>query len=101
MVAFIDQYRAHYGVEPICKLLPLAPSTYWRHQALSQRPESRCDRAKREELLIPEIQRVWEESDQNYGARKVWLQLNKELITVARCTVAADEAPWPGGGTSR
>jgi len=87
MVNFIDQYRVHYGVEPICKLLPIAPSTYWRCKALSQQPEKRCARVKRDEQLLPEIRRVWEESDQNYGARKVWIQLNRESIIVARCTV--------------
>ena len=60
---------------------------YWRRKALSRHPESRCARAKRDEQLLPEVRRVWEESDQNYGARKVWLQLNKESVTVARCTV--------------
>ena len=87
MVDFIDQYRAHHGVEPICKLLPIAPSTYWRGKTQSRQPESRCARSKRDEQLLPEIQRVWKESDQNYGARKVWLQLNKEFVIVARCTV--------------
>lgn len=87
MVDFIDQHRMRYGVEPICKLLPIAPSTYWRCRALSQCPESRCARVKRDEQLIPEVQRVWQESDRNYGARKVWKQLNRESITVARCTV--------------
>jgi len=55
MVDFIDQYRAHYGVEPICQLLPIAPSTYWRRKALSQHPESRCARAKRDEQLLPVV----------------------------------------------
>ena len=87
MVDFINQYRAHHGVEPICKLLPIAPSTYWRHKALSRQPERRCTRAKRDEQLLPEVQRVWKENNQNYGARKVWKQLNRESITVARCTV--------------
>ena len=72
MVDFIEQYRVQHGVEPICKLLPIAPSTYWRCKALSLRLESRCARAKREDQLLPEIQRVWEESNQNYGARKVY-----------------------------
>jgi len=75
MVAFIDQYREQYGVEPICKELPIAPSTYRRQKALEHHPESRSVRAKRDEQLVPEIQRVWEESHRNYGARKVWKQL--------------------------
>ena len=87
MVAFIDQYREVYGVEPICKLLPIAPSTYHRCKTLEQHPEQRSERTKRDEQLVPEIQRVWEEHHRNYGARKVWKQLNRELIPVARCTV--------------
>lgn len=87
MVAFIDQYRECYGVEPICKLLPIAPSTYRRCKVLSQQTEKRSVRAKRDEQLSLEIQRVWEESDENYGARKVWKQLNRESYSVARCTV--------------
>lgn len=87
MVAFIDQYRECFGVEPICKLLPIAPSTYRRCKLLSQQPEKRSARAKRDEQFSLEIQRVWEESDKNYGARKVWKQLNRESHSVARCTV--------------
>ena len=87
MVAFIDEHREDYGVEPICKLLPIAPSTYHRCKTLEQYPERRSDRAKRDEQLVPEIQRVWEENHRNYGARKVWKQLNRESIPVARCTV--------------
>ena len=87
MVAFIDQHRGQYGVEPICKLLPIAPSTYHRHTLLKRKPEKRSARAKRDEFLSPEIIRVWQESDHNYGARKVWKQLNREAIPTARCTV--------------
>jgi hypothetical protein len=58
MVAFIDQYRDVYGVEPICKELPIAPSTYHRHKTLARYPERRSARAKRDEQLMPEIQRV-------------------------------------------
>lgn len=87
MAAFIDQYRECFGVEPICKLLPIAPSTYRRCTLLSQQPEKRSARAKRDEQLSLEIQRVWEENDKNYGARKVWKQLNRESHSVARCTV--------------
>ena len=87
MVAFIDHYREDYGVEPICKLLPIAPSTYHRCKTLEQHPEQRSERAKHEEQLRPEIQRVWEENHRNYGARKVWKQLKREGISAARCTV--------------
>jgi transposase InsO family protein len=87
MVAFIDQYRKDYGVEPICEHLPIAPSTYRRCKRLERYPDKRSTRARRDEQLLPEIHRVWEESDRNYGARKVWKQLGRESIAVARCTV--------------
>jgi transposase InsO family protein len=87
MVTFIDQYRDQYGVEPICKELPIAPSTYHRHKTLEQHPERRSARIQRDEQLAPEIQRVWEDNHRNYGARKIWKQLHRELIPVARCTV--------------
>ena len=77
MVAFIDQYHDTHGVEPICKELPIAPSTYHRHKALEHHPEQRSVRAKCDEHLVPEIQRVWEENHRNYGARKVWKQLKR------------------------
>jgi putative transposase len=70
-VAFIDQHREHYGVEPICKVLPIAPSTYHRNKALEQQPEKLSARALRDEQLCHDIRRVWDESDRNYGARKV------------------------------
>ena len=87
MVAFIDEQCEHYGVEPICKLLPIAPSTYYRHKALTIHPEKRSDRSQRDEQLKVEIVRVWNENRQVYGARKVCKQLKRESIKVARCTV--------------
>ena len=87
MVAFIDQHREQYGVEPICSVLPIAPSTYHRSKALIERPETRCHRAKRDEQICHDIRRAWKESDHNYGARKVWKQLLREGISTARCTV--------------
>jgi len=87
MVTFIDHYRERYGVEPICKQLPIAPSTYHRCKALERQPEKRSARAQRDEQLCHEIQRAWEESNRNYGARKVWKQLLRESVFVARCTV--------------
>lgn len=87
MVAFIDQYRSRYGVEPICAVLPIASSTYYRCKDLERNPDKRSHRAKRDEMLEPEIQRVWDENRQVYGARKVWKQFNREWIFVARCTV--------------
>ena len=68
-------------------MLQIAPSAYRRHAAEQRRPELRCARAKRDEELIPEIRRVWEFNMRVYGADKVWRQLNRERIYVARCTV--------------
>ncbi|MBK9327287.1 MAG: IS3 family transposase [Hydrogenophilales bacterium] len=85
--AFIDQHRDAYGVEPICEVLQIAPSGYRRHAAQQKSPTLRCARAQRDEALMPEIQRVWQANLQVYGADKVWRQLNREGITVARCTV--------------
>ncbi len=87
MMAFIDQHRAAYGVEPICKELPIAPSTYHYHKIIEQQPEKRSARARRDDVLLYEIKRVWDENHRNYGARKVWKQLKRELIPAARCTV--------------
>ena len=87
MKAFIDEHREAYGVEPICKILPIAPSTYYRHAARQANPELRSNRAKRDEVLKQEIRRVWDENFQNYGARKVWRQLLRDGLSVARCTV--------------
>ncbi|MEN7974121.1 MAG: IS3 family transposase, partial [Verrucomicrobiota bacterium] len=87
MVAFIDQHRAAHGVEPICAVLPIAPSTYYHHKACLADPERLSARAKRDRMLNVQIRRVWEENFQVYGVRKVWRQLRREGIAVARCTV--------------
>jgi hypothetical protein len=85
MVAFIDDHRGTYGVEPICAVLPIAPSTYYAYRAQAADPTRTCAREKRDEWLRHEIQRVWDANQQVYGAHKVWKQLNREGITVARC----------------
>jgi len=87
MVSFISDHRAEYGVEPICANLPIAPSTFYEHKAREADPDRLPDRAKRDLELSVDIQRVWEENFQVYGARKVWRQMNREDIEVARCTV--------------
>ena len=87
MKAFIDDHRVVYGVEPICKVLPIAPSTYYRHAARQANPALRSTRPKQDEALSQQIRRVWDESFQNYGVRKVWIQLQREGLAVARCTV--------------
>ena len=76
-----------YGVEPICKVLQIAPSGYWRHAARTRTPALRCARSLRDDELIPQIQRVWHANMQVYGADKVWRQMNREGMAVARCTV--------------
>ena len=87
MVAFLDAHRATYGVEPICSVLPIAPSTYYWHQARRQDPSRRSARAQRDDALREAIQRVWDAHYQVYGPRKVWKQLQREGVGVARCTV--------------
>jgi putative transposase len=88
MVQFIDENRPLYGVEPICAVVPIAPSTYYAQKAEERDPALRCERARRDDGLRQEIQRVWKDNFQVYGVRKVWRQLNREGKTVARCTVA-------------
>lgn len=88
MIAFIDDHREAHGVEPICKVLPIAPSTYFDHVAKRAAPEKRSCRAKRDAVLQPEIDRVFKENFRVYGVRKVWRQLRRERFNVARCTVA-------------
>ncbi len=88
MRAFIDEHRDVFGVEPICKVLQIAPSGYRRHAAQQRDPTLRCARIQRDEVLMPAIQRVWQVNMQVYGAKKVWRQMQREDIPVARCTVA-------------
>jgi transposase InsO family protein len=87
MVTFLDQHRDVYGVEPICAVLPIAPSTFYRRKAQQHDAEHRSARARRDHELRTAIQRVWDENDQAYGPRKVWKQLRREGTRVARCTV--------------
>jgi putative transposase len=87
MVDFVEKHRDEYGVEPICAMLPIAPSSYYEHRARRLEPEKRPQRAKRDEQTRVEIQRVWDENFGVYGAEKVWRQLGRENVEVARCTV--------------
>ena len=87
MIAFINDHREAYGIEPICKVLPIAPSIYHDHVAKRLDPSRLSDRAKRDEALKIELRRVFEENFRVYGARKVWRQLRREGFTIARCTV--------------
>lgn len=88
MVGFIDAHRDAHGVEPICSVLPIAPSTYYEHLAKRADPARLSDRARQDEALRSEILRVFEENWRVYGVRKVWRQLGREGFDVARCTVA-------------
>jgi putative transposase len=88
MIAFIDDHREAHGIEPICKVLPIAPSTYHAHAAKRADPARLSARAKRDAALKPEIARVFAENFAVYGVRKVWRQLDRENVDVARCTVA-------------
>jgi len=87
MVAFIDRHRDQYGVEAICALLPMAPSSYYEYKARQIDASRLPARTHRERQLEGEIHRVWQ-NFQVYGVRKMWRQLNREAIAVARCTVA-------------
>jgi transposase InsO family protein len=87
MVSFINDHRDQLGVEPMCTVLPIAPSTYFRQHAMRVDPARRSARAQRDDELRVAIQRVWDEHYQVYGPRKVWRQLRREGIAVARCTV--------------
>ena len=88
IIVFIDDQRGVHGVEPICKVLPIAPSTYFDHQAKRADPDFLSDRAKRDALLLPEIKRVHKAHFEVRGAQKLWRQLGREGFSVARCTVA-------------
>jgi putative transposase len=88
MIAFIDAHRGVHGVEPICRVLPIAPSTYHVHAARRADPTKAPPRLRRDAALMVEIRRVFEANFRVYGARKVWWQLGRERIRVARCTVA-------------
>ncbi len=87
MTAFIDDHREEYGIEPICRVLPIAPSTYHEHVAQRRDPSRLSARAQRDQALKPEVLRVFAENFGVYGVRKVWRQMNREGFTVARCTV--------------
>ena len=88
MVRFIDEHRETYGVEPICEVLPIAPSVYHEHKLWQRKPEERPARAKRDEELRAHIDRVWKANFEVYGVRKVWNHLvRNEKKEVARCTV--------------
>ena len=97
MIAFVDDHRAAYGIEPICRVLPakprsglrgIAPSTYHEHVARRAAPSHLPPRARRDAELQGEIRRVFEENLRVHGVRKIWRQLARKGIVTARCTVA-------------
>ena len=87
MVAFIDDHRGQFGVEPICRVLPIAPSTYFKRKAEERDPMRRSARAQQDAILRAIIQRIWNEHHQVYGPRKVWKQMGRENLRAARCRV--------------
>ena len=87
MVAFIDDHRKTFGVEPICQVLPIAPSTYFRHKAEQRDPTKRSPRAQRDAVLRAIIRRIYEENHRVYGPRKVWKEMGREGLQEARCRV--------------
>ena len=87
MITFIDDHRAAYGVEPICRVLPIAPSTYHAHAARRSDPARLPPRARRDAELKDAIGRIFKENFEVYGARKIWWELRRERPGVARCTV--------------
>ena len=87
MIAFIDDHRKAYGVEPICRVLPIAPSTYHEHVAQRQDATRLSARTREDLALKPEIARVFAENFGVYGVRKVWRQMMREGFPIARCTV--------------
>ena len=88
MIRFVDAYRDEHGVEPICRVLAIAPSTYHAHARRRENPETAPARVKRDAQLMSEIRRVFDDNFQVYGVRKIWRQMQREGFEVARCTVA-------------
>jgi transposase InsO family protein len=87
MYRLVDEHRQAYGVEPMCSVLQIASSGYWRHAARQRNPQLRCARAQRDDTLLPHIERVWNANMRVYGAEKVWRQMTREGLCTARCTV--------------
>src|SRR5687767_1089867 len=101
MVAFIDEHRETFGVEPICAVLPIAPSLYFELKARERAPDRRPARVRRDEQPGEHIRRVWHDNRAVYGVRTMWNRLKRERVAVARCTVVKTEeiqrrGPWKG-----
>ena len=87
MVDFIDDHKNNYGIEPICRVLPISPLTYYRAKDLSDNPEKCSQRQLHEDFYISDIRRIWQDSKCRYGVRKFWQQMQADGIHVAHCTV--------------
>ena len=92
MTEFVDEHRDAYGVEPICAELLIAPSTYYEHKRRQREPQRCSARSRRDAELGEAIRRVHTDNYGVYGARKVWRQLHRQGVRVARCTVWASDA---------
>ena len=86
MIAVIKDHREVCGVEPICRVLQIAPSTFYAHLAVESDPGKAPDRAKRDAELRPGMKRVWEDNLSVYGARKLWHAMKRKTFGIARCT---------------
>ena len=84
MYRLVDEHRQAYGVEPMCSVLQIAPSGYWRHAARQRNPQLRCARAQRDDTLLPHIERVWNANMRVYGAESVCRQMTRERLCTAR-----------------
>jgi len=87
MIGFIKAHKGQHGVEPMCRILQIAPSTFYERLAIERDPMRASDRAKRDAALRPELKRVWDDNHSVYGARKLWHAMKREGYDIARCTV--------------
>jgi len=87
MIAFIKDLRSAHGVEPICRVLQIAPSTFYERMAIERDPDRASDRAKRDAYLCKAMKEVWEKNRSVYEARKLWHAMRHVKIDIARCTV--------------
>ena len=87
MIAFIEDHRNDFGVEPICRVLPIAPSTFYVRAAIERTPDLASGRARRDAMDKADIKRVFDGSRSRYGTRKIWHALRREGRNIARCTV--------------
>jgi len=87
MITFIEEHRVAHGVEPICRVLPIAPSTFYAHAAIARDPGLASDRAKQDAIDRKKIKDAFDDSGKRYGARKIWHELRRNNHDIARCTV--------------